>query len=404
MLVGIDCHHIKDQKGIERYLLNLLDFFRKEKEINFILYVGDKNTAGKLPKSNNFRTKILKSFLGSSTALFQHILLPLQAKKDQVDLLFSPSYFLPLFYKGKTAVAIHDIIYEAHPEWFNFRTWDKILVKWIGKKSAKKANIIFVPSEFTKQEIVRFYKADSEKINVTPLASDKIFKPAKNNQFNCHSDSVPYGAGEESNTNPELKIIKEKYGIKKNYLLFAAAIFDRRCVKESIFAFEEIAERYPDFQYLIIGKDLTSKKNIEISVKEINKKLERQAIVYFPNFVSNEEILTLYNGAKTTIYLSLYEGFGLPLLESASCGVPVICGNAEVFREVLGDSCFWVDDPQDSKQIEKAMKMAIKNKEFHDQIKKQGAKKAQEFSWKMCAQKTLHVLKSEARNQKISNF
>jgi glycosyltransferase involved in cell wall biosynthesis len=370
-----------------------LGFFKKEEEINFILYVSDRETVKKLSKSGNFKIKILKSFFGSSTALFQHILLPLQAKKDQVDLLFSPSYFLPLFYKGKTALTIHDIIYEAHPEWFNFRIWDKILIKWIGKKSAKKANLILTPSEFTKREIIKFYKIDSKKINVTPLASDKIFKPAKNNQFNCHSD--PPKAREESNTNPELKIIKEKYSIRKNYLLYAAAIFDRRCVKESILAFEKIAKQNLNFQYLIVGKDLTSTKKIETLAKEINQKLGRKAIVYFPDFVSSEEMLMLYYGAQATIYLSLYEGFGLPLLESASCGTPVICGNAHVFKEVLGDGCFWVDNPRDSKQIEKAIKMAIENKEFYNQVKEQGEKKAQEFSWKRCAQKTLKLLKAQ---------
>jgi glycosyltransferase involved in cell wall biosynthesis len=382
--IGIDCHHIKDQKGIERYLLNLLGFLKKEKEVGFVLYVGDKETAEKLPKSNNFKVKILKSFFGLSTAIFQHILLPLQAKKDQVNLLFSPSYFLPLFYKGKTAVTIHDIIYEAHPEWFNFHILDKILVKWIGKKSAEKANLIFTPSEFTKHEIIRFYQVDSRKINVTPLASDEIFK------LDCHSER-----SEESNASKLLK----QFGIKRNYFLFAAAIFDRRCVKESIFAFEEIAEQYSDFQYLIIGKDLTSKKDIEILVKKTNQKLGRQAIIYFSNFVSSEEMLALYNGARSTIYLSWYEGFGLPLLESVSCGTPVICGNAQVFKEVLSDSCFWVDNPQDLKQIEKAMRIAIENKEFYNQIKERGAKKAQEFSWKRCGQKTLNVFKQIPTDQ-----
>ncbi|MFA6436711.1 MAG: glycosyltransferase family 1 protein [Candidatus Paceibacterota bacterium] len=378
--IGLDCHHIRDQKGIERYVLNLLSFFKNEKEIDFILYIRDKETAGKLPKSDNFKIKILKSFLGSSTALFQHILLPFQAKIDQVDLLFSPSYFLPLFYKGKTALTIHDIIYEAHPELFNFRILDKILVKWIGKKSAKKANLIFAPSEFTKREIIKFYKIDSKKINVTPLASDEIFKPVINDKA--------------------LKFTKEKYGIKKNYFLFVAAIFDRRYVRESILAFEKIAKQHYDFQYLIIGKDLTSKQDIEMLAKKTNQKLERQAIIYFPNFVSSEEMLILYGGANATIYLSLYEGFGLPLLESASCDTPVICGNAQVFKEVLGDGCFWVDDPQDSKQIEGAMKIAIENKKTYNQTKEQGLKKAQEFSWKECAEKTIGFLKSEIRISK----
>jgi len=374
MLIGIDCHHIIDQKGIERYLLNLLGFWKDEKDVKFILYLRDKASLAKIPQSKNFTPKILKSLFGfSSTAFFQHVLLSIQAKKDKVDLLFSPSYFLPIFYQGKTVVTIHDIIYQVHPEWFNFRLGDKILVKLVGRKSAQKADLIFTPSEFSKQEIIKFYGIRPEKIKVTLLASDEIFKQV--------DDRKP------------LEAIKEKYRIKKNYFLFIAVIFERRCVQESILAFETIAKKYSDFQYLIIGKDLTSERNIEILAQEINQKLSRQAIIYSQNFISSEEMLALYNGAHATIYLSVYEGFGLPLLESASCGTPVICGNAEVFREVLGDDCFWVDNPQDIKQIEKIMERTIEDKKFYDDIKFRAQEKVKEFSWKKCAINTLQVFK-----------
>ena len=206
MLIGIDCHHIIDQKGIERYLLNLLGFWKDEKDVKFILYLRDKASLAKIPQSKNFTPKILKSLFGfSSTAFFQHVLLSIQAKKDKVDLLFSPSYFLPIFYQGKTVVTIHDIIYQVHPEWFNFRLGDKILVKLVGRKSAQKADLIFTPSEFSKQEIIKFYGIRPEKIKVTLLASDEIFKQV--------DDRKP------------LEAIKEKYRIKKNYFLFIAVIF-----------------------------------------------------------------------------------------------------------------------------------------------------------------------------------
>ncbi|TRZ80276.1 glycosyltransferase family 1 protein [bacterium] len=373
MKIGIDCYHIKDQKGIERYVLNLLNFWKKEKNINFILYVDRDESAKKIPQSKNFKRKILKGKI-SSTALFQHWLLPRQAKKDKVDILFSPSYLLPFFYKGKTALTIHDIIYEAHPEWFRFRGfWDKILVKWMGCKSAEKADIIFTPSEFTKKEIHKYYKIQFHKIIVTRLAADKVFylKKRKENE----------------------NFIKRKDGIKKNYFLFAAAIFERRCVTESILAFQEIAKKYSDFQYLIIGKDFTRAQNISAITKEINFKLKRQAIIYKPFFVENEKLAALYRGAYALVYLSIYEGFGLPIIESMRCGLPAIYGNAEALKETTGKNCFWVKNPQDIKEIYQMMKKAIEDKENYQKIKKQGIQKAQEFSWEKCAQDTLETLK-----------
>ncbi len=375
MTIGIDCYHIKDQKGIERYILNLLNFWKEEKDINFILYVGESRSAKKIPKSKNLRVKILKGII-SSTALFQHWLLPREAKKDKVDILFSPSYLLPFFYKGKTAVTIHDIIYKAHPEWFLFRGfWDKILVKWMGHKSAKKADIIFTPSEFTKQEINKFYKIKFCKIILTPLAADKIFKQKKNEN--------------------ELKKIKRKYGIKKNYFLFAAAIFERRCVAESILAFQEIAKEYSDFQCLIIGKDFSRSQNVSAMVKEINSELKKQAIIYKPFFVENEELANLYRGAHALVYLSTYEGFGLPTIESMKSGLPVICGNAEALKETTGKNCFWVKNPKNISQIAKTIKQSIENKKLYNKIKEQGIKRARDFSWKKCAEQTLKILKSK---------
>jgi len=396
MTIGIDCCHIKDQKGIERYLLNLLHFWKEEKDINFILYVREDESAQKISKSKNFKVKILKTLI-SSVALFQHWLLPRQAQKDKIDILFSPSYLLPFFYKGKTAVTIHDIIYETHPEWFRFHgIQDRILVKWIGHKSAKKADIIFTPSEFTKQEISKSYEGRTSvahlsanrqvsqnlelnsglrKIVVTPLAADEIFRWRENEN--------------------ELKQVKRKYGINRNYFLFAAAIFERRCVTESILAFQEIAQKYPNFQYLIIGKDFTRAQNISALVKKINSKLERKAIIYKPFFVKNEELKMLYHKAYALVYLSVYEGFGLPPLEAMSCGVPTICGNAEALKETTDKNSFWVKNPHNVDEICQEMERAIEDKKEYQKIKRGGIKKAQEFSWKKCAQETLEILKSQ---------
>ena len=101
--------------------------------------------------------------------------MPKAIKKDKIGLFFSPSYILPLRIskKVKTAVAIHDISYEAHPEWYSWQ--NRILLRWISKKSAKKADIIFTCSEFSKNEILKYYRIAADKIKVIHLAADEKF-------------------------------------------------------------------------------------------------------------------------------------------------------------------------------------------------------------------------------------
>lgn len=368
MTIGIDCHHIKDQKGIERYLANLLKFWKKE-QVKFILYIDNPKDVGIFPEAQNFEIKIIKKILGiSSTALFQHFLLPRQAQKDKVDILFSPSYLLPLLFRGKTAVTIHDIIYEAHPEWFNFQGWqDKILVKWIGKVSARKADIIFTPSNFTKKEIVRFYQIKASKIKVISLAAEtyKAKKPCK------------------------------KPLSKKSYFLLPAALFERRCVSELISAFGKIAKKYPKFQLVIIGKDFTN-RNVAYLAKLINQKFNRKAIIYYSDFISQDQIVAFFQNAYATVYLSLYEGFGLPVLESMAYGVPVICGNAEALKEITEKNCYWVSDPRDIKKISEQMLLAVQDKKYYQQIQKSGLAQSKKFSWETCAKETLQLLIEKA--------
>src|SRR3989338_757271 len=184
MLIGIDAHNLeRERTGVGRYLINLLqDWSRLNfqfpiSNFQFILYFKDEIPAD-ISKSDLFKYKLLNI---RSTAKFMNWDLWRAAKKDKVDILFCPDYRAPIFYDGSIAVTLHDISYETHPEWFHRPGFaDKILLKWASKHTAKKAKLIFTPTEFVRNEIIEHYKVPAEKNVVTPLGVDPVlYRPEK---------------------------------------------------------------------------------------------------------------------------------------------------------------------------------------------------------------------------------
>ena len=204
MLIGIDTHNLEGKRtGVGRYLFNLLQIwstvYRLPTTAKFILYFKDEIPSD-IPQSELFECKLLNV---GSTAKFIHWDLWRAAKKDKIDILFCPGYIAPIFWRGKLALTLHDIIYEARPDWFNWPSVaDRILLKWVSKKSAKKASVIFTPSEFSRQEVIKYYKIPEEKIFVTSLSVDNVLL------FHCLD-------------NETIKItrVKEKYRLIQIYFL-----------------------------------------------------------------------------------------------------------------------------------------------------------------------------------------
>jgi len=366
MKIGIDAHNLEGRRtGMGRYLMNLLKYWA-DTEPEFILYFKN-NVPGDIPKSGNFRTRILKI---ESNALFEHFLLPKAIKKDKIDLFFSPSYILPLKISKKimTAVAVHDVSYAAHPEWFSWQ--NRILLRRISKKSAQKADIIFTPSEFTKKEILKHYKIQAEKIFVVPLAAADKFRQL----------------------DKESKTIKEKYGIQEKFIFYIGAIFNRRFIPECIEAFKQIAKNFPEYQFLISGINYTHPfVDIDYIIKKANKDIGREAIIR-TEYAEEKDLIYLYNSADLFIWLSSYEGFGLPPLEALACGTPVITTKMGSLAEAVGESAIFVNNPENTQEIIKAMERVLSDKQLANELSKKGLKQAEKFSWQKTADKTLKIL------------
>jgi glycosyltransferase involved in cell wall biosynthesis len=389
MLIGIDTHNLEGKRtGVGRYLFNLFQIWsklnskfparlaspreagRQFPNSKFILYFKDEIPSD-IPQSELFECKLLKV---GSTAKFIHWDLWRAAKKDKIDILFCPGYIAPIFWRGKLALTLHDIIYEARPDWFNWPSVaDRILLKWVSKKSAKKASVIFTPSEFSRQEVIKYYKIPEEKIFVTRLSVDNVLL------FHCLD-------------NETIKItrVKEKYRLKDKFIFYVGSIFTRRHLAETIEAFSRLAEK-DHCQFLIGGRDYTDGRAVDNMAKETNARLGREAVLRV-DFIGDLELRLLYSACAFFIWLSDYEGFGLPPLEAMSLGAPVITTDSTSLKEVAGQATLLIKNNSDVEEIYQAMRRLVDNEILRQELIKKGREQAVKFSWEKCARETLKAL------------
>ncbi len=380
MKIGIEAYILEGNRtGVGRVLINILrqwDDFDLPLDIEFILYFKEEIPNDLGLKKSNFKYKLLKKPLGiKSNALYRHYSLYLEATKDKLDILFCPDYVSPIFYFKKTALILHDISYEAMPEIYNWPSiWDKILLKKFSKISAKRAKYIFVVSEYTKKEVLKYYKVDEKKIFVMPLSVDESFR--------IIDDQI------------KIEDFKKRYKIKDKLICYVGSIVNRRHLDNIIKAFEKITIKMPEYQFIISGKNHTSPFiDIDGLTKDVNQKLNREAILKI-DFIKDKDLPMLYNISDLTIYLSEYEGFGLPVLESVACGTPVITSPVTSIPEVIGEAGIYVNNPNDIDEIYKKIYIGLTDKKLRNDLINKGLKQVKKFSWQKTAQKYLDVLTS----------
>lgn len=374
--IGIDCHSLEGKRtGVGRYLKNILEEFTKIEKVkqNFLFYLYFKKEIPKdiFLKNKIFIKKVIKfPFFKPSFTLFFLALIPYYYKKDNLNLFWFPSYMIPITFRGKAIITIHDIVYERYPETVPLRYL--IFYKIFSRYGAKISKKIITVSEFSKMEIKKLYKIPSKKIEVTPLGIDKILRKSISKK-----DALFY--------------IRKKYKIKDKYILYLGQIFTRRKLKEIISAFSKIAYEFKNYQFLIIGKNRTSPYfDIDKYCKSLNKKFKRKVFLR-KEYADENDILYLYKGADLFIYLSDYEGFGLPPLEAQAVKTPVITSLKPPFKKIIKGGYF-IKNNDSIKEISDAIKKILKDKNLRNKMIKTGYKNSLKFNFKTTAEKTFKII------------
>lgn len=362
--------------GVGRYLENILrelvEISGLEKDFKFIIYTKEEDLEDDFLQSSLFEIRPLRApYLKSSFTLYFNIYLPLRLARDQSDFAWFPSYIAPLWSPKPFVVTLHDLIFERFGQ--GIPKHYLAIYKTFCPRAAKRAEKIFTVSEFSKKEINNFYEAKNEDIKVTPLASAPKFRPLKNKD--------------------KVEKAKEKYGLNDDYIFYLGQIFNRRFGKETFQAFKEIVSEFKQLQFFFVGKNRTVPKfNFEKKIKELNNEMGYEAVVRLKR-LPEEDMTPIFNGARAFIYLSSYEGFGMPPLEAMACGTPVITTNKTSLAEVVDQAALLVSNPEDKNEIAEKMRAILTKNDLREKLKKKGLNRAAQFDWEKTAKLTLKTLR-----------
>ncbi len=357
MKIAIDASRINVSKktGTEYYsfeiIKNLL-LVDSNKKNQYILY--SRKPISKLLSEfsgKNFINKVI-----SLPRFWTQIGLAWKMLKDKPDILFIPAHTIPWIHPKKTVAVIHGLEYEYFPDAYSF--FEKFHLRLTTKLALKWAKKIIVPSQSTKNDLIKFYRANPKQIEVIYHGFASHQSPA----ISCQPAN--------------------------KYILFIGRLEKRKNLVSLIQSFNFLKEKYKISHRLI----LTGKKGF--GFKEIEKARENSPYkndIILKDYVSEKEKKDLLKNADVFTFVSLYEGFGFPILEAMEVGVPVVASNNSSLSEIAGNAALLVN-PQNTEEISQAIYKILNDNSLRKSLIEKGKENVKRFDWQKCAEKTLEVL------------
>ena len=379
MRIGIDVSRYFDKSGgVGIYAANLLKYLLKiDKNNEYNAYsffyncfptdwkhkriIDEFRKYGKVNFSQiNLPTSILKRKWNNASMEKKEKLL------GSVDIIHSTAYMIPELFNARLVVTIHDLSFLIFPEYHTKENYELVLSNLIYLNS--RPDMVICDSLQTKKDIIKYFHVPEEKLRVVYLGVSDIFREEIDSDFR--------------------KKILEKYGLTGKYLLCVASIEPRKNFLRIINAFSEFIkkEEYKEYSLVCVGG--RGWKNIEIYSLVKQKNLEGK--IKFLGFIEESELAPIYNQAGIFLYPSLYEGFGLPVLEAMACQTSVITSNVSSLPEVAGNAAIMVN-PYSEKQIYEAIIHLVEDENKREQLIDMGLKNIKKFSWENTAKQALNI-------------
>ncbi|MBN1218398.1 MAG: glycosyltransferase family 4 protein [Anaerolineae bacterium] len=363
MRIGIDARLVfYNRAGIGQYILQLTEALASL-ELNddrFILLQSRKDKSS-IIYSNGFERKSLWT---PSHNRFEQPALSFEIRRLGLDLLHSPDFIPPFRRKCKSVITIHDLAFLLYPHFLtkeSARYYGQIDHAW------RNTDHIIAVSETTKHDSINMLGVPEKKITVIHEAANPVYRP------------IPKTEAQ--------RVAREKYKLDNQFILFVSTIEPRKNLPGLLQAYRRLRDEYKRDEVLVLAG---SKGWLWEEVYQTTDRLNLDKHVAFLGRVPSEDLVYLYNAADLLVHPSFYEGFGLTPLEAMNCGTPVIVSNTSALPEVVGDAALMVD-PHDIDGLTVAMWRALTEKELQQDLIQKGFKRAQKFSWKETAKKTLEI-------------
>lgn len=368
MRIGIDARFFGSiGKGLGRYTQKLIENLEKiDGENQYYIFLRKENWSEYKPQRSNFLKVLADIPWYGFQEQFQ---LPKLLEKFDLDLVHFPHFNVPLFYKGKFVVTIHDLILFHYPTkrasslspllYFFKKMAHRLVIRNAVKKSKK----IFAVSRYTKDDIRKYFGTPERKIEVTYEAIDPIRKKG----------GEPVGK------------ILEKYGIIKPYILYVGNAYPHKNLERLVLVFREIAKKHPHLHLVFVGKEDYFYGRLK---KYVSQNFAGKVI--FADYVPDEHLTSVYQEALLYVFPSLYEGFGLPPLEAMAENIPVASSSASCLPEILGNAAIYFD-PKASAEMAETVERVLSNKELRQDLVQKGKEQIKKYSWEKMARKTLEI-------------
>lgn len=309
--------------------------------------------------------------------LWELFFLPFYLYYEKTDIFHSPTFHLPLLTFGtKKIVTIHDLAVFKHPQTFptTFSIYNKILTRLASKFS----DAVIVPSISTKKDVLEILGVDEKKIFVVPEAASDNFRVIKDSKI--------------------LDQVRSKHNLPENYILFVGTIEPRKNLLSLIQSYSFLKKKGAINHKLVVsGGKGWLKESERINKLIIDMDISNEVI--FTGYVPENDLVAIYNMADLFVYPSLYEGFGIPLLEAMSCGCPVIASNRSAVPEVVGDAAILVN-PLNDKELSEAIIKVLNEKRVNLDLKAAGFNRVKQFSWERAAMEMMKIYKNVSRGTK----
>lgn len=365
MRIGIDAHAIGSQlTGNETYIKNLiLALAEIDQDNEYILFFTRPDVAKQWEhRFPNVHVRVVRPH---TPYVRIPLSLPIVLFGVGVDLLHV-QYTAPPMCRVPFVVTIHDLSFEHFPQFFTPK--ERFFFKRTIPRTARRAVKVLTVSEFSRRDLIQTYGLPPEKVVVTPNGVGAEFRPIR--------DEVV------------LKNLKKKYGIEREYLLSVGNLQPRKNLARLIKVYTRLRDSVEDFrcQLVLVGRRAWLYKHI---FHEAHQSQYRGDVI-LTDYVPEADLPGLYSGALAFVYPSIFEGFGLPVLEAMACGTPVITSNSSSLPEVVGQAGLMVD-PFDEEALARAILRVVEDAQLRAQLSAQGWRQAAKFSWRRTAELTLDV-------------